>query len=85
MGSKCNTTKGNKDETDYREIVEQEQDPNCPFCPDAISERIIEENGTVVAIPSAYPVTTGHLLILPMRHTAARPYPHPSGTRCVIL
>jgi diadenosine tetraphosphate (Ap4A) HIT family hydrolase len=68
--SKCNTTKGNKDDRDFRRNLEAKQDPDCPFCPDAVKDRVIEENGTVVAIPSAYPVTDRHLLILPKRHTS---------------
>ncbi|OGP84351.1 MAG: HIT family hydrolase [Deltaproteobacteria bacterium RBG_16_58_17] len=42
---------------------------DCPFCPDKINSKIIEEYGSVFAIGDNYPVTKGHLLILPRRHT----------------
>jgi ATP adenylyltransferase len=42
---------------------------NCPFCAPEIRERILAERGTVFAVPDRFPVTEGHLLILPQRHT----------------
>ena len=66
--SKCNRTKGNRDKTDFRELL-PEVDTDCVFCPDAVKHRIVEEAGTVIAIKDQYPVTKGHLLILPRRHT----------------
>jgi diadenosine tetraphosphate (Ap4A) HIT family hydrolase len=42
---------------------------NCPFCPDKINSKIIKEYGSVFAIEDNYPVTKGHLLIIPRRHT----------------
>ncbi len=42
---------------------------DCPFCPGAIRSKIIEEYGSVIAIKDNYPVTEGHLLIIPRRHT----------------
>jgi len=42
---------------------------DCPFCPEAIRFKIIEESGSVFAIKDNYPVTEGHLLIIPRRHT----------------
>jgi diadenosine tetraphosphate (Ap4A) HIT family hydrolase len=41
----------------------------CPFCADRITGRIVEENGTAIAIRDKYPVTQYHTLILPRRHT----------------
>ena len=40
-----------------------------PFCPDKNNSKIIEEYGSVFAIEDNYPVTKGHLLIIPHRHT----------------
>ena len=40
----------------------------CPFCFDAVKDRIVAEQNTVVAIKDGYPVTDGHLLIIPKRH-----------------
>lgn len=42
---------------------------DCPFCPDIINSKIIEEYGSVFAIEDNYPVTMGHLLVIPRRHT----------------
>jgi len=42
---------------------------DCPFCSAAIESRIIERLGTVVAIEDKHPVTKGHVLVLPIRHT----------------
>jgi diadenosine tetraphosphate (Ap4A) HIT family hydrolase len=40
----------------------------CRFCYDKIADRIIQELGSVAAIADGYPVTEGHLLIVPKRH-----------------
>jgi len=41
---------------------------DCPFCFDNIKDCIIAEQNSVVAIQDSYPVTDGHLLIVPKRH-----------------
>jgi len=41
---------------------------DCPFCYDNIKDRVVAEQNSVVAIPDSYPVTDGHLLIVPKRH-----------------
>ena len=66
--AKCNRTKGNKDDADYRPSP-LDRIEGCLFCSDQIKERLITENDTVIAIHDKYPVTTGHTLILPKRHT----------------
>ena len=43
---------------------------DCPFCYDNIKDRIVAEQNSVVAIADSYPVTDGHLLIIPKRHIA---------------
>lgn len=40
----------------------------CPFCDETIHHDIIAEQGSVFAIKDRYPVTTGHVLIIPTRH-----------------
>ena len=45
------------------------QSSDCPFCTPEIRERIVAEQGTVFAVHDRFPVTEGHLLILPFRHT----------------
>ena len=46
-----------------------ENHKKCPFCGGRVGDRIVEENGTVIAIRDKYPVTRYHTLILPKRHT----------------
>ncbi|NIO20794.1 MAG: HIT domain-containing protein [Candidatus Aenigmarchaeota archaeon] len=68
--SKCNRSKGDKDQTDFREDLPPKTDANCPFCTDINNKtRTIEGLGTVVAIRDKYPVTTGHCLVVTRRHT----------------
>jgi ATP adenylyltransferase len=67
--TKCNRTKGNKDDTDFRSVVIDKHD-GCIFCSEEVKDRIIEENSSVIAVNDKYPVTNGHTLILPKRHTA---------------
>jgi len=42
----------------------------CPFCNPDITSRLVAEHGSVFAVPDLYPVTDGHLLILPKRHVS---------------
>lgn len=41
----------------------------CIFCSPDIQSRIVATYGTVFAVKDKYPVTPGHLLIIPYRHT----------------
>lgn len=41
----------------------------CPFCPDLASERYEFTHGSVVALRDGFPVTEGHFLVIPLRHT----------------
>ena len=41
----------------------------CAFCSDEIRHRVLMEQGTVFAVEDLYPVTQGHLLVIPHRHT----------------
>ncbi len=43
-------------------------EPNCIFCYQNLKKPIIAEMDSIVAIPDGYPVTSGHLLIIPKRH-----------------
>lgn len=40
----------------------------CRFCYDKIKDRVVAEFGAVVAIADQYPVTNGHILIIPKNH-----------------
>jgi diadenosine tetraphosphate (Ap4A) HIT family hydrolase/5-methylcytosine-specific restriction endonuclease McrA len=66
--SKCNQVKSNKDDTDFRGAEKTDTDPNCRFCPGNIKDRIVEEWDTVLAFEDRFPVSEGHLLIVPKRH-----------------
>ena len=67
--SKCNLIKGNTDDTDYRNFVMLDNDPECRFCRDKVKNRVVEEYETVWEIEDGFPVSDGHHLILPKRHT----------------
>ncbi len=67
--SKCNRSKRNQDDTDFRSWPPASSDPTCAFCQTSMLPQIIERNGSVFAIPDEYPVTSGHLLVVPVRHT----------------
>jgi diadenosine tetraphosphate (Ap4A) HIT family hydrolase len=63
---KCNCTKGNKDETDFRPYGNEVKPAGIPFFD---KERILE-NDHAFAVLDGYPVTTGHTLICPKRSFA---------------
>lgn len=70
--SKCNRSKGNKDDTDFRtDLVDSVSD--CKFCFENMkkdtSRKIVDEYDSVYAIDDGYAVTEGHKLIIPKRHT----------------
>jgi diadenosine tetraphosphate (Ap4A) HIT family hydrolase len=67
--SKCNLTKSNRDETDFRHKMNFKNDPGCKFCSDKVKTRVVDEFGTVWAIRDTYPVSVGHHLVLPKRHS----------------
>ena len=41
----------------------------CKFCSEEVKHRILMTQGTVYVIEDLYPVTHGHLLVIPFRHT----------------
>lgn len=41
----------------------------CTFCSEEVKHRILMRQGTVNVIEDLYPVTQGHLLVIPFRHT----------------
>ena len=64
--SKCNRSKGNKDDTDFREAELKDKVKGCPFCGKV--KKVITNN-SVFAMKDNYPVTEGHHLVIPVRHT----------------
>ena len=69
----CNAAKRNTDDTDFRvfkSMYEQRQE-GCLFCDIQANDmkRIIAENNLAYAIRDGFPVTAGHTLFIPKRHT----------------
>jgi ATP adenylyltransferase len=46
-------------------------DPQCLFCRWIAAGRAVRTLGTVAAFNDGHPVTEGHLLVVPLRHTAS--------------
>ena len=65
----CNAMKGDRDNTDFRNIIEDYnyRVDDCPFC-ESIKERIIDQNDLCYVVRDQYPVTELHSLIIPKRH-----------------
>jgi diadenosine tetraphosphate (Ap4A) HIT family hydrolase len=70
----CNTNKGNRDKTDFRNLenLYAERTKDCLFCDiqSIDQQRIIAENNLAYAIRDGFPVTEGHTLFTPKRHIA---------------
>ena len=67
--SKCNRTKGNKDATDFRNDLSVNTDPTCQFCYENVKDRIVTRIDSAFVLKDGFPVTKGHVLIIPKRHT----------------
>src|SRR5271166_2906048 len=67
----CNAMKRDRDDTDFRKVIEsyQHRQAGCVFC-EFPPERILFQNELCVVIADKYPVTPGHMLIIPKRHVA---------------
>ncbi len=68
--AKCNRSKGNKDDTDFRDFKPAGPDARCLFCGQEVRERIVEDLGSVFAVEDSFAVAPDHMLIIPYRHTA---------------
>lgn len=64
--AKCNESKRDQDQTDFREMAETYQ-VECMFC-DITSDKKLIENDLACCILDTHPVTPGHSLIIPKRH-----------------
>jgi ATP adenylyltransferase len=60
--AKCNRTKGNKDDTDFRSNVTPDVDPNCVLCFPVRQAEAVGENRSVFALKDKGPVSPGHHL-----------------------
>ncbi len=67
--SKCNRAKGNRDQTDFRGFIDCAPVDDCPFCEAQVKDRIVDEFETVFCINDSFPVSRGHMLVIPKRHT----------------
>jgi len=70
----CNSAKRNTDDTDFRafKAMYEHRAEGCVFC-DVMAKdtsRIVSENSLAFAIRDGFPVTEGHTLIIPKRHTS---------------
>jgi ATP adenylyltransferase len=67
---KCNSNKGARDATDFRQFRElhQNRESGCAFC-DIDPKRIVAENALAVTVRDGFPVTPLHTLVIPKRHT----------------
>lgn len=67
----CNTSKRDRDDTDFRGILDsyKYRKAGCLFC-ELTPDRIIDENELCLMIEDAFPVTPNHTLIIPKRHVS---------------
>lgn len=69
----CNASKLNRDSVDHRsnKTLYDDRAKGCLFCdiPTADKARLINENTLAYSIRDGYPVTRGHTLIIPKRHS----------------
>lgn len=65
----CNANKRDLDNTDFRNLnaTYDQRDSSCVMC-NIPSERIIAESVLAYAVYDKFPVTEGHVLIMPKRH-----------------
>ena len=61
--------KDKKHTTAFRQGTAADVESGCPFCPPNTAGHIIEQRGSAFAIPDKHPVSEGHVLVLPIRHT----------------
>ena len=65
--SKCNRSKNNKDNTDFRTTASSNINNCCIFC-NLASSKVVIENEQAVVIEDSFPVTKHHSLVIPKRH-----------------
>jgi diadenosine tetraphosphate (Ap4A) HIT family hydrolase/5-methylcytosine-specific restriction endonuclease McrA len=67
----CNSMKRDTNDTDFRAVREsyKHRESDCLFC-NPEKERILAENELAYVFADGFPVTEGHVLIIPKRHVA---------------
>jgi ATP adenylyltransferase len=68
--AECHGCAGGRDDTAVRKDVEATPVPGCRFCSPDIQSRAVKEDENIFVIADQYPVTEGHLLIIPRRHVS---------------
>ena len=65
----CNAMKRDRDDTDFREVRKSfdHTEESCPFC-NIPEEKILAKNSLALAFYDGFPVTEGHILVVPFRH-----------------
>lgn len=66
--ARCNRSKRDKDQTDFRSTLPPIYEEGCIFCEAPKKRNILLENDLCLAFLDNYPVTVGHTLIVPKRH-----------------
>src|SRR5262249_3024099 len=66
----CNAMKRDRDAIGFRAIraVYEHRQPDCPFC-STTAAIVLLENNLAIVLKDKYPVSAGHVLIVPKRHT----------------
>jgi ATP adenylyltransferase len=66
----CNASKGNRDNTNLKaaRIDYDHRQNGCLFCDAYHGREVVAENTLAYAIRDGFPVTDGHMLIIPKRH-----------------
>jgi diadenosine tetraphosphate (Ap4A) HIT family hydrolase len=67
--AKCNRSKRDTDETDFRNVVVRSL-PGCLFCEQRPDTERILENDQAFAVLDRFPVSKGHTIVIPKRHFA---------------
>jgi ATP adenylyltransferase len=67
----CNSMKSNRDNTDFRDVLNsyEDREKGCLFC-EIPKNKVIDENELAYVIRDGFPVTNYHSLIIPKRHVA---------------
>jgi ATP adenylyltransferase len=67
----CNAMKRDRDDTDFRAVRASYavRGDGCKFC-NPEQQRVLEDNELAFVLADGFPVTDGHVLIIPKRHTA---------------
>jgi hypothetical protein len=65
----CNAMKQDRDDTDFRAVRAAYGiiHPYCPFCTTAKRE-VLLQNSLALVVKDEFPVSVGHVLIIPKRH-----------------